>query len=97
MKDIIQKSIYLGLGIASTTKEKVENLVDGLIEKGELTKEEKSKAVKEILAKFEKDEKEFREKTKEIVHETLNNVGFASRKEVTELKKEIAALQAKMQ
>ena len=33
MLDIIKKSIYLGLGIASSTKEKVESLVDELIEK----------------------------------------------------------------
>jgi polyhydroxyalkanoate synthesis regulator phasin len=45
MLDIIKKSIYLGLGAASVTKEKVESLIDELIEKGQLAKEEKSKTI----------------------------------------------------
>ena len=96
MLDIFKKGIYLGLGIASTTKEKVEGLVDEMIEKGELTKEEKSKAVKEILQKFERDEKEFKEKTKAVVNERLNDIRFASQKEVKELRKKVADLEKKL-
>ena len=96
MKDIIEKSINLGLGIAATSKEKVENLVDDLIAKGQLEKQEKSKAVKEILNKLEKSETEFKEKTRVVVNETINNFGFASRKEVNNLKETISDLQKKI-
>ena len=96
MKDIIKKSVYLGLGLATTTKEKVESLVDSMIEKGEVKKEEKAKAIKEILANFEADEKEFREKTKQVVHETLSNIGFATKREITEMQKEISELREKI-
>lgn len=95
MLDIIKKSINLGLGIASTTKDKVENLVDELIEKGELAKEEKSKAQKEILDKLEKSEKEFRAKTNAVVNETLNKLGFATQKDIKELKRNISVLKKK--
>ena len=96
MKNIIEKSINLGLGIAATTKEKVENLVDELIAKGQLEKQEKSKAVKDIMTKLEKSETEFKEKTKAVVNETVNNLGFATRKEVNNLKETIADLQKKI-
>jgi polyhydroxyalkanoate synthesis regulator phasin len=96
MKDIIEKSINLGLGIASTTKEKVESLVDDLIAKGQLEKQERSKAVKEIMTKLEKSETEFREKTKTIVNETVNNIGFATKKEVNNLKATVSDLQKKI-
>lgn len=96
MKDIIEKSINLGLGIAATSKEKVENLVDDLIAKGQLEKQEKSKVVKEILNKLEKSETEFKEKTRAVVNETINNFGFASRKEVNNLKETISDLQKKI-
>lgn len=96
MKDIIEKSINLGLGIAATTKEKVENLVDELIAKGQLEKQEKSQAVKEIMAKLEKSETEFKEKTKAVVNETVSNFGFATRKEVNNLKETISDLQKKI-
>lgn len=96
MKDIIEKSINLGLGIAATTKEKVENLVDDLIAKGKLEKQEKSAAVNEILNKLEKSETEFKEKTRAVVNETVNNFGFATKKEINNLKETISDLQKKI-
>ncbi len=96
MKDIIEKSINLGLGIAATTKEKVENLVDELIAKGQLAKEEKSKTVEEVFNKLEKTEAVFKEKTKAIVNETVNNFGFATKKEMNTLKETISDLQKKI-
>ena len=95
MKDVIEKSINLGLGIAATTKEKVENIVDDLIAKGQLEKQEKSQAVKEIMVKLEKSETEFKEKTRTVVNETINNFGFATRKEFNSLKETISDLQKK--
>lgn len=96
MKNIIEKSINLGLGIAATTKEKVESLVDDLIAKGQLEKQEKSKAVKEIMDKIEKSETEFKEKTRAVVNETVNNFGFATKKEINNLKETISDLQKKI-
>jgi len=95
MKDIIEKSINLGLGIAATTKEKVENLVDDLIAKGQLEKQERSTAVKEIMAKLEKSETEFKEKTKTVVNETIHDFGFATKKEINNLKATISDMQKK--
>ncbi len=96
MKEIIEKSINLGLGIAATTKEKVENLVDDLIAKGQLEKQERSKAVKEIMTKLEKSETEFREKTRAVVNESINNFGFVTKKEINNLKETISDLQKKI-
>ncbi len=96
MKDIIEKSINLGLGIAATTKEKVENLVDDLIAKGQLEKQEKAKTVQEVLSKLEKSETEFKEKTRAVVNETVNNFGFATKKEMNNLKETISDLQKKI-
>jgi len=96
MKDIIEKSINLGLGIASTSKEKVENLVDELIAKGQLERQEKSKTVNEILNKLEKSETEFKEKTRAVVNETINNFGFATKKEINNLKETISDLQKRV-
>ena len=96
MKEIIEKSINLGLGIAATTKEKVEHLVDELIAKGQLEKQEKSKAVKEIMTKLEKSETAFKEKTRAVVNETVNNFGFATKKEINNLKATISELQKKI-
>jgi polyhydroxyalkanoate synthesis regulator phasin len=93
MKDIIEKSINLGLGIAATTKEKVDCLVDEMIQKGYLARGEKPKAVQEIFDRIEKSEIEFKEKTREVVNDTLNNTGFATKKDINDLKETISGLQ----
>jgi polyhydroxyalkanoate synthesis regulator phasin len=96
MLDIIKKSIYLGLGAASVTKEKVESLIDELIEKGQLAKEEKSKAIKEVMDKIEKEEKEIVKKIKTAVKEAADTVGVATQKDIDSLKKRIKELESKL-
>jgi polyhydroxyalkanoate synthesis regulator phasin len=96
MLDIIKKSIYLGLGIATVTKEKVESLVDELIEKGQLAKEDKSKAVQEILNKLEKSETEFKKKTIAVVDEAVNSLESSTQKDIEELKKIVSDLDKKI-
>ena len=93
MLDIIKKSIYLGLGAATITKERVEKLADELIEKGQLSKEEKAKTVKDIMNKIEKEEKEIQKKVKKAVDETLETVGIATKKDIEQLKKRVTKLE----
>jgi polyhydroxyalkanoate synthesis regulator phasin len=95
MKDIIEKSINLGLGIAATTKEKVESLVDELIAKGQLENQEKSKAVKEILSKLEKSETEFKKKTSTVANEAVNRLEYATQKDIKELRRIVSNLEKK--
>ncbi len=96
MKEVIEKGINLGIGFAETTKEKVERHVDELIRKGQLVKEEKSKAVKALLDTLEKNEKELEEKTSAAINETINNFGLASKKELDNLKETVSDLQKKV-
>lgn len=96
MLDIIKKSIYLGLGISTATKEKVETLLDELIEKGKLAEDEKLKVVQEILDKIEKDQKEFKQKIHEEVRGVINNLGLATQKDIEGLKEIINDLEKKI-
>ena len=96
MLDIIKKSLYLGLGVASFTKERVESVVDELIEKGQLSKDEKSKAIKDIFDKIEKEEKEVQKKIHKVVKEVLDKVGVATQKDIENLQKRIKKLEAKL-
>lgn len=93
MLDIIKKSIFLGLGIAAVTKEKVESFVDELIEKGQLAKEDKIIVVQEIVNKIEKNENE-------VVNDALNRVlssfGLATQKDIKELQESISKLEKKL-
>ena len=55
-----------------------------------MEKEEKSKAVKEILYTLENKEKMFNEKTSAIVSEALSDIQVATQKDLKELNERIA-------
>ncbi|HEX3032507.1 MAG TPA: hypothetical protein VHS59_09735 [Bacillota bacterium] len=52
---LINKSLLFGMGILSITKEKAENLVNELVEKGEVGKEEALSYVNELMSKGEQE------------------------------------------
>jgi len=93
MLDIIKKSIYLGLGAATVTKEKIESLVDELVEKGQLAKDDKPKAVQDILDKIEKEEKEIKIKIDDTVTETMNKIGIVAKSDYDTLLKRVEELE----
>lgn len=95
MLDIIKKSIYLGLGAATLTKERIESLVDELIEKGQLAKDDKPKAVQDILDKIEKEEKEIKTKIDDTVTETMNKIGIVAKSDYDALLKRVEELEKK--
>ncbi len=96
MIDIIKKSIYLGLGAATVTKEKIDSLVDELVEKGQLKKEDKPKAVQDILDKIEEEEKELKTKIDDTVIETMKKVGIVQKSEFDILVKRVEELEKKI-
>ena len=95
MLDIIKKSIYLGLGAATVTKERIEALVDELVEKGQLTKDDKPKAIQDILDKIEKEEKAIKTKIDDTVTETMNKIGIVTKSDYDTLLKRLAVLEKK--
>jgi len=51
--ELIKKMLLAGVGMASLTQEKMENLVNELIKRGELAEDEKAKFVKTLIGKME--------------------------------------------
>jgi len=96
MLDIIKKSIYLGLGAATATKEKVESLVDELIEKGQVTREQKPGVVKDILDRVEEEEKRLSDKIKSAVEKTIAEVGLPTKQDLQEIKDRLQKLEKKL-
>jgi len=96
MLDLIKKSIYLGLGAATVTKEKIETLIDELVEKGQLTKDDKPKVVQDIFDKIEKEEKEIKTKIDSTVKETMNKIGIVAKSDYDILLKRVEELEKKI-
>lgn len=92
MLELIKKSLLLGLGAITVTKEKVEEIVDELIKKGELAKDERSKAIQDLLNKGKEQEKILSAKISEEVQKAINKIGLATKDDLAKLEKKIQNL-----
>ncbi len=96
MEDLFKKFLYTGVGIVSTTAEKIQKTVDELVEKGNLSEEEGKKVVNDFVSDTENKKNEFETKLKELVNGVVQKFDFTSREEIEKLNARIAELEAKL-
>lgn len=94
---ILRKIGLIGIGVISLTQEKIEEFIQEMIKKGEISKEEGKKIVKEMLSEKEKQLKEMEDKINEKVKECIKKSGIATESDINELKKRIEELEKKFQ
>lgn len=93
MKNMIKKGLTLGLGLAITTKEQAEKIVNELVEKGELTKQESKEFVDELVVKGEEAKKDLDERIDQKVKQLLDELNLATKEEVDALKQRVEQLE----
>jgi polyhydroxyalkanoate synthesis regulator phasin len=96
MEDLFKKTISFGIGLFDYTKEKVEHLVDELVKRGELTKQESTQAVEELWEKAEKEQGAFWNKIKEFVNSMVAEMPLVRRSDLKALEDRLAALEKKL-
>jgi len=57
---MIEKVLYLGLGMFSVTRDRIEKIVDELMEKGEISREEAGEVVENLIKRGEEERKAIR-------------------------------------
>ena len=62
MEDLIKNLFYSGIGLASMASDKIEEVIDELTEKGNLSEGEGKKIVDDFVKQTEEKRKEFEEK-----------------------------------
>lgn len=86
--DIVRKSLLAGLGV----QEKVKELVDDLVKKGELNEREGAKLVKEFMDKAKSSRSEFDKKLSEGVAMGYEKANIATRDDLEKLTKKVQQL-----
>ena len=97
MSDMFRKMSLFGIGVISLTQEKVEEFSQEMIKKGELSREEGKKLVKDILAEREKQVKDLEDKINDRVRDTLDKSGVVMKSDVAALEKKIEKLEKTIQ
>jgi polyhydroxyalkanoate synthesis regulator phasin len=86
---MLKDLIYVGLGGALLAKEKVEKELGELVEKGKLNKEEAQSFINKAKVKGENEENEFKAHLKEVIRETLEEMGVATKEDIKTLIEEL--------
>jgi polyhydroxyalkanoate synthesis regulator phasin len=97
MKELLQKAWLFGLGLLDATKEKIENLVQEMVKRGEITQQEAPQAVKEMLAKAQEAQQAFWDKSKELVNKLVSEGKLARAEDLEALEKRVAALEEELE
>ncbi|PXW91088.1 polyhydroxyalkanoate synthesis regulator phasin [Streptohalobacillus salinus] len=85
MSDLFKKGLAVGLGLAQTSVDQAEKMINQLVEKGEMTKQES----KEFFDKYY-------QKGQETQNKTLNHLNIASSEEVNKLEARLRVVEQRL-
>lgn len=85
MSDILKKAFSLGVGLTIVSKEKIEQVVDDLVKKGELAPSESKQMIARLLEKGEEEQNELKRMVQEQVKKVLDSLDVATKQDLQEL------------
>lgn len=92
INEIVHKALMAGLGVP----EKINELIDELVKKGELSESQGAKIVRECSDKVNKTGEEVSKTVSDLINKTLEKMNIPTREDVEKLQKKITALNAKV-
>jgi len=84
---MFKELLYFGVGSALLAKEKVEEELQKLVDKGKVSKDEVKKILEEAKKRGEEEEKRAKREMKRLIKEAIKELGLATKKDIEELKK----------
>jgi polyhydroxyalkanoate synthesis regulator phasin len=90
--ETIRRALMAGLGVP----EKVKELVDELVKKGELSETQGAKLVKEWSDKMNKSGDELGKSATELIHKALEKMNVPTKNEVDKLNRKIQTLSTRL-
>jgi len=96
MLETLRKVLLLGLGAAAVSADKIREVIDDLVKRGEMTAEEGRKLCAEMLARSEEERRKLNERIREQIRDMLKELGVADRTQVAAMEERIAALEQKV-
>jgi len=94
MLDTIHKMFLAGVGLAAMTKDKIDEHVKELVEKGKLSEKEGREIADEMLKKSKQAKDDLEKQVEKQVQQTLQTLQIASKEDVEKLEARIEKLEA---
>ena len=97
MMDLFKKAVLAGIGIASLTMEKVEELSKDLIDKGKLSEQEGEKFLQEMQKRAEESREALKQQTDRLVESAIGRMQLAKASDLEKLQAEIEGLRKEIE
>jgi len=95
MRNVLEKGLALGLGLAVKSKEQIEAIVDDLVKKGDIKKEESNELVSELVKKGEQAKSQVDEMIKERMKIIFQELNLVTKEDLQYLENRIRDLEQK--
>ncbi len=92
--NMISKAILLGIGLISMTREKIDETVNDLIRRGEVSEEEGRQLVREMIDKSRRQKEDMERWMEKALADTMKRLNIPSRSELDELRDRVRRLEA---
>ena len=93
MFELLKKTMLTGIGIASMTKDKIEELGKKISEESKLTEEEGKKMINDLLKQSEKAREDLENQVQKLVKKALEKLDIPTREDFNRLEKRIIKLE----
>lgn len=93
MTDYFRKGMHMGFGLMSLTREKVEEFMDELVKRGELSEKEGREAVDDLVKKSKEMKKDMESRIEKAVNEALDATNLVTKDEMAKLKRRVTILE----
>lgn len=95
MVDFIRKTYLAGLGLASLTGDRIEEIVEDLVKKGEVAEKDRKKMIDELITKGKEQREQLSATIKENVNKVVHELNIPRRDQYDELLKRVENLEKK--
>jgi len=96
MREIVEKGFLVGLGALSLTKERAERVVDDLVKRGEVSRDDAGKLTDRLVARGKEERAEVRRLAQDEVRKTLGKMDLATRSDLLALTERVDRLAEKL-
>lgn len=92
----IRRFLATGLGLAIFTKDRVSEIINELVQQGQVSREEGERLLDEVIRRAQEQGSEIRSLVDQGIARILERTGLARQKDVQELMRRIEELEAKL-
>jgi len=93
MQDFVKRAIMMSAGLAAMTSEKMKEVIDELVKKGELSEKEARETLEALKEKSQRIREEWEKKIEGITDTAMKRMNIPTRKELEDLQERLERLE----